>query len=346
MYIVKLTPYREGLGRIFHRQTKNHTLISLNGKYQFVINEEVSNPDFWVVQGKGLREKTSCHVAPENTIFLNTEPRSVFNYPKNYLNQFGLVSTSQYPTEHKKVVYGPAVLPWFVGYKKDNQTNEYTYSLDYDNLKTQSFPKKKKLVSVITSNLTISRGHLNRLKFVDKLKAHYGNQLDIYGRGFNYFDDKWDVLSQYKYHICIENCSEPYYWTEKISDCFLSGTYPFYYGCKNFSDYFPKNAFTPIDIFDVEKAIETIDSAINNNIYEKSIESLEESKRLVLDRYNMFEYIASICDTLNPMAEKRDVTLSPCVSSLDFHNFLNYTFLRSYYKAEMGVYKLFHKMSF
>ena len=317
-------------------------MTSLNGKYKFVISDELEKADFWVIQGKGVREKTVCNVAPENVIFLNTEPRSVLNYPQKYLNQFGLISTSQYPTKHRNVHYAQAVLPWFVGYKRDNAGN-YSYSLDYDTLKNSPFPEKTKLLSVISSNLAVSRGHINRLKFVEKLKAHFGDQIDVYGRGFKPFDDKWNVISQYKYHICIENCSEPYYWTEKISDCFLAGTYPFYYGCKNFADYFPSDSFTPIDILDFEKSKDIISALIEGEKYEKSIDALKEAKNLVLDKYNMYEYIASLCDTLNPDAKKEDVEIQPCKSTLDVRNFVNYMFLRSYYKTEMKIYRLFHK---
>jgi len=341
MYKIKFTPYRATLGSIFYRQTKNGGCVSLDGKYKFFIGEEVENPDFWVVQGKGVRKTETCNVAPENVIFLNTEPRSVLNYPKSYLKQFGVVSTSQYPTNHKGVVYAPPSLPWFVGYKSNDGI--YTYTLNYDNLKGSEFPKKEKLLSVISSNLAVSRGHLNRLKFVKKLKAHFGDQIDIFGRGFNEFDDKWDIISKYKYHICIENCSEPYYWTEKISDCFLAGTFPLYYGCKNFADYFPSEAFRPIDIMDADKSIEIIENAIKDNLYEKSQDYLYKCKDLVLDKYNMFEYIASLCDKLNPNAPKQKVTINPCKSTLDLRNFVNYMFLRSYYKTEMKIYNLFHK---
>ena len=342
MYKVKLTPYRAALGSIFYRQTKNGECISLDGKYKFYINEEVDNPDFWVVQGKGVREKTTCRVAPENVIFLNTEPNTVLEYPQKYLKQFGLVSTSQYPTNHPNVHYGPPILPWFVGYTED-EFGKCSYSIDYDMLKGKPFPKKEKLMSVITSNLTVSRGHINRIKFVEKLKQHYGDQLDVYGRGFNDFDDKWEVLSKYKYHICIENNSVPYYFTEKITDCFLAGTFPFYYGCKNLSDYFPENSFAKIDLDDFDKSIEIIDNNIKEGIYEKSESSLYESKDLVLDKYNIFEYVASLCDTLNPNAPKQNVTIKPCVSSYNFHNLINYLFLRSYYKTEMKIYRMFHK---
>jgi len=341
MYTIKITPYRANLGKIMYRQSKNQECISLNGKYKFFIGEHIENPDFWVVQGKGIRNPETCNVAPENTIFLNTEPRSVLTYPKSYLNQFGLISTSQYPTEHKNVKYAQPILPWFVGYKEDQNSN-CSFTLDYDVLKNSLFPPKDKLLSVITSNLAISRGHINRLKFVQKLKEYYGDKIDVFGRGFNGFDDKWEILSRYKYHICIENCSENYYWTEKISDCFLSGVFPFYYGCKNFSEYYPQESFLPIDIMNFDKSIETIDNAIKQNVWEKSLSSLEISKNLVLDKYNMLEYIASLCDTLNPNAQKREVTILPCKSSSNLHNFVNYTFLRTYYKAEMKIYNLFH----
>ena len=341
MLKVKLTPYRSNLGKIYHRQSKNHECCSLDRKYKFYIGEDIESPDFWVIHGKGIRKPETCNVAPGNIIFLNTEPRSVIEYPESYLKQFAVVSTSQYPTKHKGVMYAPPVLPWFVGYKT-NDNGISTYSIDYDDFKKNPFPKKEKLISVITSNLAVSRGHLDKLTFVKKLKEYYGNEIDIFGRGFNGFDDKWDILSKYKYHICIENCSEDYYWTEKISDCFLAGCFPFYYGCKNFKDYFPEKSFMPIDICDFNKSVEIINNTIKNDMFEKSQEYLQICKNLVLDKYNMFEYVASICDKLNPNAPKEQVTIQPCNSSKSVHNLVNYLILRSYYKTEMKIYDIFH----
>lgn len=73
MYKVKFTPYRKNLGEIMSRQTAGHQNISADGKYRFYINEEIEDPDFWVIQGKGLRQAESCNVAPENIILLTTE---------------------------------------------------------------------------------------------------------------------------------------------------------------------------------------------------------------------------------------------------------------------------------
>ena len=83
-----------------------------------------------------------------------------------------------------------------------------------------------------------------------------------------------------------------------------------------------------------------IDKAIANDTYEKAQDALAESKNLVLDKYNMFEYIASLCDTLNPKAEKKMVTLKPCRSGADIHNFWNYTVMRGLFKLKMKAINL------
>ncbi|MBO4907498.1 MAG: hypothetical protein J5486_10815 [Bacteroidaceae bacterium] len=336
MLKVRFMPYRDGLATIMHRQTPGHRLTSQDGRYEFCLDDSMEEADFWVVQGKGVREAQTCRVAPENTILLTTEPRSILVYPQRYINQFGLVVSCQQQMRHRNIIYGPAILPWFVGYKPAPPSAgiPYTFSQDYDSLCQPSDPSKKtKLLSVITSNKAFTRGHLDRIKFVEKLKAHFGDQIDIFGRGFRPFDDKWDVLRPYKYHIAIENSSQLYYWTEKISDCYLTETFPLYYGCTNLSDYFPKSAFLPIDIRRPEQAISAIDDAIQNHLYEQSMQVLNDCKQMVLTQYNMFEYVACLCDQLNPHAQKEQVVIQPCRSGLDWHNFLNYTFCHNYYKA-------------
>ena len=184
MYKIRFTPYRKELGTIMSRQTKGHGLISLDGRYQFILDDSCESPDFWVVQGKGVREPQTCHVAPANTIMLTTEPRSVLVYPDKYLRQFGMVCTCQPQTHHPRVHFGPAILPWFVGYTEDAEGHCH-YSLDYDRLiQPSDAAEKTRLISVITSNKAFTRGHLDRIRFVEQLKAHYGDRLDVFGRGF------------------------------------------------------------------------------------------------------------------------------------------------------------------
>ncbi len=335
MLEIKLTPYRKSLGTIYHRQTPGGTLVSPDGRYRFHLDDDREEYDFWVVQGKGLREAQTVRVAPENTIFMATEPRSILVYPPSYLRQFGLVYTCQEQTRHPNVHLGPAVLPWFVGYSDTPQGCEYT--LDYDNLIESPTPEKTKLLSVITSNKAFTQGHIDRIRFVAALKQHFQDRIDIYGRGFRDFDDKWDVLAPYRYHIAIENCSDPYYWTEKLADCYLTETFPIYYGCRNADNYFPDNAFQNIDIRQPKLAIEIIERIIEADTAGEAAFTLRQCKNLVLGKYNLFGQIATLCDTLDAHAVKRDVTLQPCRSGLYWRNFVNYTFTRNYYKAKMRL---------
>ncbi len=335
MIKVRLISYRPELGAIYHRQTKGHRMVSLDGRYRFFVDEDIADPDIVVVQGKGLRQTKMFHVAPQNTIVLATEPSSVLVYPRRYLRQFGMVCTCQEGTRHPDVRYGPAVLPWFVGFTETD--GKCAYTLDYDQLKAVPAPPKKKLISVITSNKAFTRGHLERIRFVEALKAHFGDRLDIFGRGFRTFDDKWDVLAPYRYHIALENSSQRYYWTEKISDSFLAETYPFYYGCTHLEDYFPKEAFTPIDIHDAPRAIATIEAALAEDRGAKAAAALAEAKRLVLDKYNLFEYVAGLCDRLDPNAPRSEVTLRPCHSSRDWRNLYHYTIGHNLFKLKMKL---------
>lgn len=322
MLKIKLTPYREELGTIYHRQSKGHRMVSLDGRFEFVIDEnddgKVKEYDFWVIQGKGVRRKETVRVAPENVLFMATEPKSVLIYPQKYLRQFG------------KRVRG-FHLPWFVGFQEDKD-GKVTYNLDYDKLKAMPTPNKTKLISVISSNKAFTQGHIDRLKFVDKLKEHFGDRIDVFGRGNNGFDDKWDVLAPYKYHIVIENSREKDYWTEKLGDCYLAETFPFYYGPRNVGEFFPDGAFCEIDIRKPDEAIRIIEQQIEKDRYEEAKCVLKECKTLMLDRWNLLEVCARECGMLDASLPKKEVTIMPCKSSSNMRNMWRYMVGRKWYE--------------
>jgi len=253
-----------------------------------------------------------------------------------------MLCSCQEELKHKNIHYTPAILPWFVGI---SQTGKFVCTMDYDTLKAIDTPPKSKLISVVTSNKAFTKGHQDRIKFVERMKEHYGDSLDVFGRGYKSFDDKWEVLAPYKYHIAIENCSNKYYFTEKLSDCYLTETYPIYYGCTNIYDYFPKSSSTTIDIRRPDEAISIIDTTIRQNEYENNRLLLRQCKELVLEKYNMFDMIASYCDMLDPAATKVPITLKPAVSALDWHNAYLYLFENNYYNLKMKLNKMFKKTS-
>ncbi len=279
------------------RQTPNFSQIWTD--YKFVIDENLKECDFWIIytEYKLITEKVRCN--PENVIFIpgecyNTSPR----FTQKFLNQFGLIITVQRELKHKNIVYSHNANPWFVG-------------KSYDELMSQSKTDKSKLISVVSSNKVFTEGHKKRYDFVVKLKEHFGNKLDVFGRGINNFDDKWEVLSDYKYTIAIENDFIDDWVTEKYFDCIFANSLPFYYGCPNLETYVNQNSFIRIDINDFEKSIKAIEEAINNNEYEKRTQLLQEQKINSLQTDQFFPWIVSFLDKLTIDGVKKNIKLLP-----------------------------------
>jgi hypothetical protein len=330
MYIVKMTAGSEK----DLRQTKNGEGISLCGKYKFVYGD-VEEADVWVVRNRYVKKSLSCNVAPENTVLMTSEPKQIVPFTKSYIKQFGVVCSCQPDMKGENVRMAMPNLPWFVGI--DFKDGKVTYTKTYDDLKSCCVPEKRKLISVITSNKNHTKGHHDRLAFVEKLKKHYGDKIDVFGRGFNSFGDKWDVLAPYKYHIAIENSQADYYLTEKLTDCYITNTYPIYYGCTNAEKFFPKEAFLSIDINNAEEAIRKIDALIASETFENSGDVLALCKDKVLDEYNMYEQIARVCDTLDLTRPKERVTLKPMSKMFNWERIKREIFSRNYWKIRSAL---------
>jgi hypothetical protein len=108
---------------------------------------------------------------------------------------------------------------------------------------------KTKLVSMVCSNKVLCAEHIYRLKIIDKFK----DKCDLYGRGFNPIEDKLNGLKDYCFSITMENATYSNMFTEKITDCFMCGTVPIYYGMANISEFFDKDGIIILnDDFDVK----------------------------------------------------------------------------------------------
>ena len=212
----------------------------------------------------------------------------------------------------------PPLLPWFVGVDMSvNAENRELLGFDFfDQLSFQEKDKQNR-VSIVASATTITEVHRLRSKFAQTVKDRLGDKADLYGRGFAPFGDKLDVLSPYKYHIALENLSVPHYWTEKILDAFLSDCHPFYFGCPNISDYFPKTALSQIDIRKPEEAADLIETAISENLWGKTKKARLEGKELALRKYNLPFFVAKYLSSqkLLPLeGQTKILPVSACLS--------------------------------
>ncbi|MEN6462768.1 MAG: glycosyltransferase family 10 [Syntrophomonas sp.] len=273
--------------------------LGIWGDCKFFFNQDVEECDFWVVyDGVHNTESTIC--PPQNVILITAEPPSVYLYPQVFLNQFAVVVTCQRNINHTSVIHTQTGLPWYAGRRFiDMDKMQSIVTKDYSALKNMRDYQKSKLISVICSDKRFTEGHRKRHKFVQRLQSYFGIDIDVFGRGIRAIEDTWDAISNYRYHVVIENSSFPDYWTEKLADTFLAGAYPIYYGCTNLYDYFRQDMYTPINIDNEEESLKIIDWCIRENLYEKSIASIKEARDLILDVFNMFPLIANLVKELD-----------------------------------------------
>jgi hypothetical protein len=121
-------------------------------------------------------------------------------------------------------------------YKQLQDGEKYFYSQAPLNswISTPNIYKKNKLCSIIASRKAATYGQQLRHLIVNRFK----NSMDLYGNGYKPIIKKEEGLIDYCFSFAIENCIVPGYFSEKILDCFLTGTVPIYYGDPSIGDIF------------------------------------------------------------------------------------------------------------
>jgi hypothetical protein len=263
--------------------------------YKFEIDNDCTTCDFWIIWGDlpSKIEKMTVVCPWRNIIFMTDEvfPEKKFN--SHFLNQFKTIISCRDDLIHNNII-------------RTHEINNWTVRKAYPDVYNTTHIEKKKVISVVCSDLTWLPGHKKRYAFVNKLIGHFKDRLDVYGRGFNPIEDKWMALAPYKYSIAIENSSFPGYFTEKITDCFLSHTYPIYFGAPDIGNYFDLSALLNIDINDYKTAISLIEHLLEDNQYEKREALLIKQKMTYLKRYHLFPALCNILSELqNPESDKK-----------------------------------------
>jgi hypothetical protein len=255
--------------------------------------QKLSEADFVVVH-EDIDHTLKAKVQQGGVCLVTGEEKSIKkSYQQDYLDQFDFVITSRDDISHPHVMRCHYMHPWWV-------------DKSYDELMAINHPIKTNQLSAIISNLAVSPTHKDRFAFINKLKGHYKDDLDWFAKGEKTFlADKWDGLAPYHYSIAIENSYYTNYFTEKITDCFLAYTMPFYAGCPNINEFFDDRSFVKIDIHDFQKSIHTIDEAMGGQRSKKNQSYIRESRALVLEKYH---FLAALSDILK-RKEKTNVTV-------------------------------------
>jgi len=154
---------------------------------------------------------------------------------------------------HDKIhfCYAGSILPWI----HDRDKNMHGKSL---------------FCSMISSNKVMCHGHKLRHELLYRIKNEFGEPSEenqnpgiiffggITGETFGMeqgchsdnnipWHNKIDALQNFNYSIVMENDRYPGYFTEKLTDCFVTATVPIYWGAPDIGDYFDANGIVQVN---------------------------------------------------------------------------------------------------
>lgn len=138
---------------------------------------------------------------------------------------------------------------------------------------------KTKKISMITSNKTGTEQHRFRYNFALNNK----DNLDLFGRGFNEIPRKEYGLVDYMFSVAIENDTYDTYFTEKILDCFATGTLPVYKGTRKITEHFNEDGIIFLDDVRIE--------SLDKDLYISKLDAIKENYSRVLELDTLDDWI-------------------------------------------------------
>ena len=139
----------------------------------------------------------------------------------------------------------------------------------YINTEHSKVYKKKNDLVFVTSNKYVTP--LHRLR-VDLLSPLIAMNVPCFGQGINPIKNKVKALKDYRFCLVIENGVFSGYHTEKIIDCFRTGTIPIYLGDPDIGDIFDEDGIIKV----TQDDLKDIGSFLMNFIDPIMAPSLEE----------------------------------------------------------------------
>jgi hypothetical protein len=184
--------------------------------YNILGGFDSNNPNkfLWICESKGIIPKQIGFIKNNLDRFQNT-------YKKIFVHDYELLKL------------GP-------GFEYCPPAANHTWIMD------RGIHSKSKLISMVSSGKSMCAGHeFRNNKMAEFKQKNYS--IDYYGRAFNPFSKKEDVLKDYYFSITIENEKYSNYYTEKLMDCFATGTIPIYHGTPEVKNMFNQDGIIILD---------------------------------------------------------------------------------------------------
>jgi Glycosyltransferase family 10 (fucosyltransferase). len=306
------------------------------GNYEFILGDSCDECDFVVVLDT-LSKPLHVRCKEGGVICFPVEAASIKRYTNEYLHQFDTIFCFQdYLLKKPNAKFSIPPFPWMLIY--DFYAMDDSVYDKYDYFKMPDLDNRLDKFCLFTSNKKFTKGHCDRVHFVEEITQIVPELVDVYGYGYNNVDVKYDVMSKYKYCIVIENERVPYWRTEKLSDAILAGCFPLYYGDPMIHEQFSDLEVEPFSIFDVKSVANRIKEIVSQDLYKERLEELNNARNKVLQKWNTFSIIANCLDKLEISDKEIRKTINPLrISGFDkyfyslrgkYYSYLPYCLLR------------------
>lgn len=211
-----------------------------------------------------------------------------------YVNEEIFLCTKPDPRNIGYLIESKTIIPSvYVDFKinLDKVVNNFTYIFTPDRSLTELHPKikwapasfiwieepaiypKNKLISMITSLKNFCPEHTRRIIMADKMIQT--GMVDVCGNGIRHINKKEEALSDYMFSIVMENARYSGNFTEKIMDCFATGTIPIYSGDPDIDKVFNPNGI--INLTD-----DFHPSQVNPDMYYERMDAIKENLDIVM----------------------------------------------------------------
>ena len=154
-------------------------------------------------------------------------------------------------------------------------------------LSNDAYTKKTKNVSIVSSDKLMCELHKYRYDLAHKCKREY--LADTYGT----FDGgpmvkMSDILTSYRYSICIENDIQPYFFTERLVSTLAAQTIPIYLGATEIDKFFNPDGIIQISTND---DISTVLKQCTKEEYERRLPAILDNYQKALEYNNPYDYM-------------------------------------------------------
>ena len=179
-------------------------------------------------------------------------------------------------------------------------------NVSFRELNEMPIPEKTKNCSWITSGISRTESHRQRLAFLKLLRDnHY--DFDLYGRdlpdwasGYGNLNNKWCGMAAYYYNIAIENYAEnDLYASEKLWDSLLSWCLPIYYGGGAAEKLLPPGSYLKLPSLDEKGFAYLKEMTSNLDAWHQAKDVIAEARQIILHKLNLLAWLSNFVEKVS-----------------------------------------------